>query len=196
MVHDSIFIDIPNGLSAYQIQIEYEPGNLMIASQNPYDRGEFFFTDRSVENGVYTIMATPNTKKLAIPIQIIGKNAQVSVSYKGMDTNGELHGQMTRSKNIENLPDDFVLYANYPNPFNPQTRIDFGLPDEGFVSLKIYDIMGREITTLVHDVFSPGYKSIIWNATNKSGQPVSAGMYFYALQAKDFIQIKKMVLLK
>ena len=106
-------------------------------------------------------MATPNTKELAIPIQIIGKNAHVSVSYKGMDTNGELHGQMTRSKNIENLPDDFVLYANYPNPFNPQTRIDFGLPDEGFISLKIYDIMGREVTTLVNDVLSPGYKSIM-----------------------------------
>ena len=82
------------------------------------------------------------------------------------------------------------------NPFNPQTRIDFGLPEEGFVNLKIYDIMGREVTTLVKDVLSPGYKSSMWHATNKSGQPVSSGMYFYALQAKDFIQIKKMVLLK
>ena len=141
-------------------------------------------------------MATPNTKKLAIPIQIIGKNAQVSISYKGMDTNGELHGQMTRSKNIENLPDDFVLYANYPNPFNPQTRIDFGLPETGHVNLKIYDIMGREVVTLLNETISAGYKSILWNATNKSGQPVSAGMYFYALQVKDFMQIKKMVLLK
>ena len=143
MAHDSIFIDIPNGLSAYQVQISYEPGNVVINNSKKDNESELFLTKRSSEHGVYTIMATPNSRKIAIPIQIIGKNAQVSVSYKGMDTNGELHGQMTRSKNIENLPDDFVLYANYPNPFNPQTRIDFGLPVTGHVNLKIYDIMGR-----------------------------------------------------
>ena len=196
MAHDSIFIDIPNGLSAYQVQISYEPGNVVINNSKKDNESELFLTKRSSEHGVYTIMATPNSRKIAIPIQIIGKNAQVSVSYKGMDTNGELHGQMTRSKNIENLPDDFVLYANYPNPFNPQTRIDFGLPVTGHVNLKIYDIMGREVVTLLNETISAGYKSILWNATNKSGQPVSAGMYFYALQVKDFMQIKKMVLLK
>ena len=141
-------------------------------------------------------MATPNTNHLAIPIQIIGKNAQVSISYKGIDKNGLIHGKMTKSKNIENIPENFVLYDNYPNPFNPQTRIDFGLPEEGLVELKIYDVMGREIITLVHDVLQPGHKSVKWNATNKTGQPVSAGMYFYALRVKDFTQIKKMVLLK
>ena len=196
MAHDSIFIDIPNGLSAYQVQISYEPCNVVINNSKKDNESELFLTKRSSEHGVYTIMATPNSRKIAIPIQIIGKNAQVSVSYKGMDTNGELHGQMTRSKNIENLPDDFVLYANYPNPFNPQTRIDFGLPATGHVNLKIYDIMGREVVTLLNETISAGYKSILWNATNKSGQPVSAGMYFYALQVKDFMQIKKMVLLK
>ena len=82
------------------------------------------------------------------------------------------------------------------NPFNPQRRIDFGLPETGHVNLKIYDIMGREVVTLLNETISAGYKSILWNATNKSGQPVSAGMYFYALQVKDFMQIKKMVLLK
>ena len=196
MAHDSIFIDIPNGLSAYQVQISYEPCNVVINNSKKDNESELFLTKRSSEHGVYTIMATPNSRKIAIPIQIIGKNAQVSVSYKGMDTNGELHGQMTRSKNIENLPDDFVLYANYPNPFNPQTRIDFGLPVTGHVNLKIYDIMGREVVTLLNETISAGYKSILWNATNKSGQPVSAGMYFYALQVKDFMKIKKMVLLK
>ena len=141
-------------------------------------------------------MATPNSQKLVLPIEIIGRDADISISYKGLDDKGQLHGQMTKSMNIENIPDDFVLYPNYPNPFNPQTRIDFGLPEEGHVNLKIYDIMGREVVTLVNQVFTPGYKSIVWNATNNLGHPVSAGMYFYAIQIKDFRQIKKMILLK
>ena len=194
--HDTIHISIPHGISAYQLQLQYEPGNLVINSLPSEKRGELFLSNQSSIDGIYTIMATPNTNHLAIPIQIIGKNAQVYISYKGIDKNGLLHGKMTRSKNIENIPENFALYDNYPNPFNPQTRIDFGLPEEGLVELKIYDVMGREIITLVNDVLQPGYKSVQWNATNKTGQPVSAGMYFYALRVKDFTQIKKMVLLK
>ena len=192
--YDSIYVDIPEGLSAYQIQIKYDPGNVVI--QNHNNENDLFLTNRSSENGVYTIMATPNSQKLVLPIEIIGRDADISISYKGLDDKGQLHGQMTKSMNIENIPDDFVLYPNYPNPFNPQTRIDFGLPEEGHVNLKIYDIMGREVVTLVNEVFTPGYKSIIWNATNHLGHPVSAGMYFYAIQIKDFRQIKKMILLK
>jgi len=194
--HDTIHISIPNGISAYQVQLQYEPGNLVINSLPSEKRGELFLSNQSSIDGIYTIMATPNTNHLAIPIQIIGKNAQVYISYKGIDKNGLLHGKMTKSKNIENIPENFALYDNYPNPFNPQTRIDFGLPEEGLVELKIYDVMGREIITLVNDVLQPGYKSVQWNATNKTGQPVSAGMYFYALRVKDFTQTKKMVLLK
>ena len=90
----------------------------------------------------------------------------------------------------------FTIHQNYPNPFNPRTSIDFGLPEEGHVNLKIYDILGREVVTLANKVFTPGYKSVVWNATNSRGHPVSAGMYFYTIQIKDFIQIKKMILMK
>ena len=103
---------------------------------------------------------------------------------------------MTRSMEVENIPDEFVLYSNYPNPFNPQTRIDFGLHEDAYVELVIYDIMGREVITLVDEQYTPGYKSIIWDATNQLGMKVSAGMYFYALRANDFTQIKKMILMK
>jgi hypothetical protein len=96
----------------------------------------------------------------------------------------------------EIIPSVFTIHQNYPNPFNPRTSIDFGLPEEGHVSLKIYDIMGREVVTLANKVFTPGYKSVVWNATNSMGHPVSAGMYFYTIQIKDFIQIKKMILMK
>ena len=144
---------------------------------------------------MYTITAAGGDR-LVLPIEIVGKKADIQVSYKGIDARGQVSGQMTRSMEVENIPDEFVLYSNYPNPFNPQTRIDFGLHEDAYVELVIYDIMGREVITLVDEQYTPGYKSIIWDATNQLGMKVSAGMYFYALRANDFTQIKKMILMK
>jgi hypothetical protein len=94
------------------------------------------------------------------------------------------------------IPDGYNLVQNYPNPFNPTTKIDYGLPEASNVRLIIYDILGREVTTLVNGVQEPGYKSITWNGTNAFGKNVGAGMYFYLIQAGEFRQTKKMVLLK
>jgi hypothetical protein len=94
------------------------------------------------------------------------------------------------------IPDGYNLVQNYPNPFNPTTKIDYGLPEASNVRLIIYDILGREVTTLVNGVQEPGYKSITWNGTNAFGKNVGAGMYFYLIQAGEFRQAKKMVLLK
>ena len=90
----------------------------------------------------------------------------------------------------------FSLDQNYPNPFNPITRIDYELPKAEFVSLKIYDIMGREVVSLINKVQKKGRKFALWDATNNLGQSVSAGMYIYTIQAGEFIKTKKMILLK
>jgi hypothetical protein len=90
----------------------------------------------------------------------------------------------------------FALHQNYPNPFNPTTQIKYDLPEDALVSITIYDLMGRSIKSLVNSNQSAGYRSIQWNATNNLGEPVSAGMYIYMIQAGEFRQTKKMVLLK
>lgn len=89
-----------------------------------------------------------------------------------------------------------MLYSNYPNPFNPTTKIDYGLPEVSNVKLVIYDILDREVTTLVNGFQDAGYKSITWHGTDTFGRNVGAGMYFYLIQAGDFRQVEKMVLLK
>ena len=94
------------------------------------------------------------------------------------------------------IPDKYVLHQNYPNPFNPRTIIRYDLPHDSHVYLKIFDIMGREIISLKNSLQKAGYKSIEWNATNNLGQPVSAGVYLYIIEAKNFRQTKKMILLK
>ena len=74
-------------------------------------------------------------------------------------------------------PKQYSLHQNYPNPFNPITMISYDLPEMEFVSISIYDIMGREVKTLVSAEQIAGFKSIQWNATNNIGHPVSAGLY-------------------
>ena len=94
------------------------------------------------------------------------------------------------------LPKSFVLHQNYPNPFNPTTTIQYHLPQRSDVQITVYDLLGREMTTLVSEYQDAGFKSVIWNATNDQGQPVSAGVYFYQVRAGDYLQTKKMILLK
>ena len=96
----------------------------------------------------------------------------------------------------ETLPITFNLYNAYPNPFNPVTTLRYDLPEDAMVNIIIYDIMGRVVSNLVSSQQRAGYKSIQWNATNNIGQPVSAGLYLYTIQAGEFRQTKKMVLLK
>jgi flagellar hook assembly protein FlgD len=93
-------------------------------------------------------------------------------------------------------PSEFDLSQNYPNPFNPSTKIEFTLSKSGFVTLQIYDILGRKVRTLVSEHLSSGYKSVIWDGKNDDGKDIASGVYFYQLRVGDFSEPKKMVLLK
>ncbi|MDP7437601.1 MAG: T9SS type A sorting domain-containing protein, partial [Candidatus Marinimicrobia bacterium] len=90
----------------------------------------------------------------------------------------------------------YTLYPAYPNPFNPTTTLRYDLPEQAYVNIIIYDLLGRQVKTLINQTQDAGFKSVIWNATNDYGKPVSAGVYLYNIQAGEFVQTKKMVLLK
>jgi len=94
------------------------------------------------------------------------------------------------------LPDEFALHQNYPNPFNPVTTLRYDLAEDALVIIIIHDMLGRQVKTLINRTQDAGYKSVIWNATNDYGKPVSAGIYLYQIQAGEYISTKKMVLLK
>ena len=93
-------------------------------------------------------------------------------------------------------PNVFALHHNYPNPFNPFTTVRYNLPEDAMVNITIYNMMGRQVRTLINRHQSAGYQSVQWNATNDAGSPVSAGIYLYMIQKGEFRQTKKMVLLK
>ena len=94
------------------------------------------------------------------------------------------------------IPKVYALHQNYPNPFNPTTKISYDLPEASVVSLSIYDLMGREIRTMINSEQTAGFKNIQWNGTDNLGKSVPAGMYIYTIQAGEFRQTRKMVLLK
>jgi hypothetical protein len=89
------------------------------------------------------------------------------------------------------MPVHFSLDQNYPNPFNPTTTISFSLPFKSFVSLKIFDLIGREVTTIVSEEMSAGNYTKQWNAA-----ALASGVYFYRLQAATYTETKKLVLLR
>ncbi len=131
------------------------------------------------------------------PIKIVNDQSWVIPSVYNYNLNyakinGIEYGHVVSASDVNpQLPTKFFLSQNYPNPFNPITTIEFQIAEFGFVSLKVYDVLGREVANLVNEEKSAGNYEINWNAQN-----LPSGVYFYKLQIGSFIEIKKMVLLK
>jgi hypothetical protein len=99
-------------------------------------------------------------------------------------------------KSDAGVPGTFTLNQNYPNPFNPTTKISFSLPLRAIVRLEIFDILGKQVATLLNESMEAGNWNINWNGFDRTGRHVSSGVYFYRLEAGNFSSVKKMVLLK
>ncbi|MED5256725.1 MAG: T9SS type A sorting domain-containing protein, partial [Candidatus Neomarinimicrobiota bacterium] len=104
--------------------------------------------------------------------------------------------QMLEVNNVSYIPNEYHLYDAYPNPFNPVTTLRYDLPQKSMVTIKIYDMLGREVNTIVNQVQDAGFQSIIWDGTSTNGSAVAAGIYLYQIQTEQFTQTKKMVFLK
>ena len=114
--------------------------------------------------------------------------------YAGTHLNGDFKSisQTTSVKNDKaNIPGDFSLSQNYPNPFNPSTSITYSLPRSSHVVLKVYNILGKEVITLVNEEKPAGNYKVVFNGSN-----LTSGVYFYKVQAGSFVSTKKFVLLK
>mgnify|MGYP000188589535 CR=1 FL=1 len=135
-------------------------------------------THTYADEGTYTVSLTASDGDLSDTAVDNAVNAELSIGHETM------------------IPGLFALHQNYPNPFNPITSLRYGLPEQALVTLTIYDLMGRKVTQLVSTTQEAGYQSVRWDATDSFGKPVSAGVYLYQIRAGDFVQTRKMVLLK
>ena len=131
-----------------------------------------------------------------MPYQIGNGVSEIQLYIKLFSSDGLSIGNFSERFVIEPLPSTFSLEQNYPNTFNPETKIDYSIPVYSSVKLVIFDILGKEVVTLVKKPQDAGYKSVIWNGKDSIGRYASAGIYFYSLSTDFECEIKKMVLLK
>ena len=174
------------GVGADNFTVHIADDNEIVAV-NPYagwiDAGYNMPIDISILNnqgnyGDMTLDLTAAFETLSIPV-VHGASLSVNDNYY-----------------FESIPQEFSLKQNYPNPFNPNTSIDFSVPKQSFMSITIYDILGREVKELFNGVKDSGYYTISWNGTDNLSNSVGTGMYFYVLESDNFRMVKKMAFLK
>ena len=154
-----------------------------LKTMNTTDSLSFYSTETVLET-------TALTRNLELPY-IPDKKVWPNLSFDFDQDKLAIHDELPKG-----VPTDFALHDNYPNPFNPTTTLRFDLPEISDVRLTIYNVLGKRVKSFKMQNTPAGYHSIRWDATNDFGSPVSAGVYLYQLQAKDFVKTKKMILLK
>ena len=158
--------------------------NFQISDSSFYPLKNIFFGD-------YINIAAYNRRVHPIWMRLDNSNLSVWTAMY-YDTTG-----ITNLPVSENIPSDYSLEQNYPNPFNPSTVIDYYLPVGGRVVIKVYDILGNEVTNLVDQMLAAGKHRVVFNAAQADHQiKLSGGIYFYRITAGNFTDTKKMILLK
>ena len=190
----------------FGISISINNGVVAIGSQedddNGFDSGSAYLYDALTGNEISKLLASDGVEfdLFGTSVAIDGDVTVVGAKGYTESHTGSAYVYSGTTNGIEgmdsNLSENFALNQNYPNPFNPLTIISYELLEDSYVSVTIYDLLGNVINNLVSINQSSGYKSVQCNATNNLGQPVSAGVYLYSIETKDFRQTKKMILLK
>jgi hypothetical protein len=147
---------------------------LIPTTANAFEGASYSYTDKEVQTGLTYYYKLED------------------LSIDGLST---FHGPVSAKVSVS-VPSNFALAQNYPNPFNASTMISYDLKTDSKVSLKIYNILGQEVTTLVDKYQSAGSYTVTWNSKDSKGNDVSTGVYFYLLKAGDFSANKKMTYLK
>ena len=123
-------------------------------------------------------------------------DARGNASYYSGIGQFKVNNLVTSVEALNAIPASFELSQNFPNPFNPTTKISYALPSNAFVSIRIYDMLGREVKALVNREMNAGNHSVEWNGENGAGIKVASGAYIYRIDAGSFISTKKMIMLK
>ena len=199
---DHIVFNPPKGTQAIELILDYPASDIQFNIPQEKGMGDEGLALSNVDtlNGrlVYQIgYFEENNQPIIVSTKHLQKNdIAVNLTYQFIGKDNVILSAGSDVMDITPVPSEFALHDNYPNPFNPITTINYDLPKDAYVNLIIYDIMGREVANLAGREMSAGYQTMTWNARNNAGAPVSAGIYFYQIQTRDFVKTKKMVLLK
>jgi hypothetical protein len=192
---DSIALDIPDNILAYQVQVQYPVGSLIVTAPSNENKLSLVKNDESA--GIFTMLVKKGEEQfLSLPVVVKGRGADVKVSFRAVGRDGEIISQVTKDFHVEGIPESYALHQNYPNPFNPVTKIEYDIPGDGNVSLVVYDVLGRQVITLVNGFQTAGYHDVLWDGTDERGKKAGAGIYIYRFTTAVYSEAHKMVLLK
>lgn len=187
-------MSVANPIPAQALMLPDAPKEIDLANVFEGNIGTLAYTAQSSNPAVVTVAVSGT--KLTLTQVALG-NAQVTILAKD-ELNNDFFAYsfgvtVTPFVSVEELevPTEYALYQNFPNPFNPTTNIKFALPSESNVTLKIYNVLGQEVMTLVNKVMNAGYHTVNFDASN-----LTSGMYIYRIEAENFVQVKKMLLMK
>jgi hypothetical protein len=199
-------ISIPQnlaGLRSAEMKLLYNSTALKIRNVITTNLTKDFAVESNIQDGsVLIAMASAEAlaaggQILTVEAEVLQSSGNISVQLQDVSLNETKVNSVTSvGGTVSDIPTTYDLLQNYPNPFNPSTTIEYQLPQNAFVDLKVYDITGREVTTLVATAQNAGRYTITWNAVDAKGYKVASGVYLYRLSAGNFSQIKKMMLLK
>jgi hypothetical protein len=170
------------------------------------DGNQEIYYKRSIDGGISWSSDTRLTSNSSVKLysSVSVSDSVVHVAWTDTrDGNYEIYYKRNPTGNIvgvkiisSEIPEEFSLSQNYPNPFNPGTNIKFTIPKSGLVTLKVYDVLGNEIATLVDEYKPVGSYEVKFDVGQDSSPDMASGIYFYKLQAGNYIETKKMILLK
>ncbi len=202
----------PRLLEAYN----FSGANYDTVSVTEPDSGNGFVSTNIVFNGFQdgTVInnSLMNIVRIRFRISDLAENALINwrtdVPYKTgvfaddyvtLATPGQLHGfdiVLSVENSKPGLPQDYSLGQNYPNPFNPSTQIQFQVASQTDVKLAIFNLLGQRVRTLVESNYQPGFYNVTWDGRDSQGRLTTSGIYIYQLQAGNFLETRRMVLLK
>ena len=201
-----LLITLPDETMASEIVISYPDGIQDMVQQTSAEQEEnelrfykSYGESRKIlqASGYKDPVSDGRERQLSFTVTSISENEiPLSVGYQLMGNSDIIVSRGIVDMRLVPTPEEFALHQNFPNPFNPVTRIKYDLMEKSEVSVIIYDITGREVKQLINARQEAGYHSMLWNGRNSQGQNAGAGVYFYMIQANDFRQVRKKLLLK
>jgi len=195
-------------LSAIQLEFNYDPEQIRLIEPALTPRCEghqIYYSNKDGQlkvgildpNGVHLI---PAGEGPILTLKVQGKNLSSLKLSEAILVDENAHAFLANV--VEKLetgtssPNRFSLHQNHPNPFNPETEISYDLPNDSWVKLSVHNIRGQKVKTLVDEFEAAGHKRVIWDGTDENGRKTASGVYFYRIQAGEFTDTKKMILLK
>jgi len=195
----SIFRSTDNGVNWIQINNGLNTPivfSLSINSLNHIFVGTFDGVFRSTDNGNNWALINDGLTNSGILSSTINSDDYIFVGSDGNGVFRSINPTTSVENEISKIPSEYLLSQNYPNPFNPTTTITYQIPEREFVTLKVYDILGREIATLVNEEKPAGSYEVEFNSHSGEVRNLTSGIYFYQIKAGEYSETKKMILLQ